>query len=73
MTYGTEGTLNDRDIENLAKQLVKDINEIIKCLETIHKNSSIARIIGDTLAGIGTGEGHRSHTLWNRSHTLWKR
>ena len=66
MACGTEGTLSDRDIENLAKQLVKDIDEIIKCLEKTHRNCSIARIIGYTLAGTGTGKSHRSHTLWKR-------
>ena len=61
-----EGTLSDIDIRNQAEKLVKDIDEIIKCLETTHKNSSIARIIGYTLSEIGTGKSHRSHTLWKR-------
>ena len=68
-----EGTLSDIDIRNQAEKLVKDIDEIIKCLETTHINSRIAVIIGLIFAGIGIGEGHRSHTLCNRSHALWKR
>lgn len=74
MAFGIDlGTQSDISIRNRAKQLVKDIDEIIKCLETTHMNSSVVGIIGLTFAGIGTGEVHWSHTLCNRSHTLWKR
>lgn len=51
-----------RDIQNQAKQLVNDIDKIIKCLETYHKKGNIARITGDAVDTVGTGEGHRSLT-----------
>ena len=55
------------DIQNQAKQLVNDIDEIINCLKTYHRNGNVARIAGHTA---GTGEDHRSLTETGTGHPL---
>ena len=45
-----------RDIQNQAKELVKDIDDIIKCLENYHKTCGAFRTVGHMADASGTGE-----------------
>ena len=45
-----------REIVNEAKELVKDIDDIIKCLENYHKACGAVRTVGRMADTSGTGE-----------------